>query len=219
MLLEAIRTFNFKPKRGIAQLIEHGFIRGGEPEAIARFLFYADGLSKRSIGEYLGEGDAHNIATMHAFVDLMQFDHMPLTTALRRFLQAFRLPGEAQKIDRFMLKFAERYTDGNQTAFANADTAYKLAYSVIMLNTDAHNPQVKHRMTLQDFLKNNAGLDDDRPVVVVFILRHGLVRIENFVSPHDAWLAHLHVAVNRMVSPHCCAEASGGSAIPHPKRP
>ena len=162
VLLEAIRTFNFKPKRGIAQLIEHGFIRGGEPEAIARFLFYADGLSKRSIGEYLGEGDAHNIATMHAFVDLMQFDHMPLTTALRRFLQAFRLPGEAQKIDRFMLKFAERYTDGNQTAFANADTAYKLAYSVIMLNTDAHNPQVKHRMTLQDFLKNNAGLDDDR---------------------------------------------------------
>ena len=99
---------------------------------------------------------------MHAFVDLMDFRDMPLTTALRRFLQAFRLPGEAQKIDRFMLKFAERYTEGNETTFANADTAYKLAYSVIMLNTDAHNPQVKHRMTLQDFIKNNAGLDDDR---------------------------------------------------------
>ena len=41
--------------------------------------------------------------------------------ALRKFLQAFRLPGEAQKIDRFMLKFAERYIEGNsQTPFANA---------------------------------------------------------------------------------------------------
>lgn len=162
VLLEAIRTFNFKPKRGIQQLVEHGFIRSHEPQAIARFLFYADGLSKRSIGEYLGEGEPENIATMHAFVDMMEFRDMPLTTALRRFLQAFRLPGEAQKIDRYMLKFAERYTEGNKTAFANADTAYKLAYSVIMLNTDAHNPQVKHRMSLQDFIRNNAGLDDDR---------------------------------------------------------
>ncbi|WFC97503.1 guanine nucleotide exchange protein for ADP-robosylation factor [Malassezia yamatoensis] len=159
-LLEAIRTFNYKPKRGIERLIDHGFIRDRRPQSIARFLFFADGLSKTNIGEYLGEGDAENIAVMHAFVDLMNFDQMPFTTALRRFLQAFRLPGEAQKIDRYMLKFAERYVAGNKGAFANADTAYVLAYSVIMLNTDAHNPQVKQRMTLQDFIKNNAGIDD-----------------------------------------------------------
>jgi brefeldin A-inhibited guanine nucleotide-exchange protein len=29
-----------------------------------------------------------------------------------------------------------------------------------MLNTDAHNPQVKHRMTKNDFLKNNRGIND-----------------------------------------------------------
>ena len=29
-----------------------------------------------------------------------------------------------------------------------------------MLNTDAHNPQVKHRMTKADFLKNNRGIND-----------------------------------------------------------
>lgn len=40
------------------------------------------------------------------------------------------------------------------------DTAYVLAYSVIMLNTDAHNPQVKKRMTKADFLKNNRGIND-----------------------------------------------------------
>ncbi|WFD31856.1 guanine nucleotide exchange protein for ADP-robosylation factor [Malassezia sp. CBS 17886] len=168
-LLEAIRTFNYKPQRGINDLIAHGFIRAREPRAIARFLFYADGLSKTNIGEYLGEGDAENIAVMHAFVDLMDFDRLPFTSALRRFLQAFRLPGEAQKIDRYMLKFAERYVAGNKHALANADTAYVLAYSVILLNTDAHNPQVKHRMSLQDFVKNNAGIDDGKNLPDAFL--------------------------------------------------
>jgi len=77
------------------------------------------------------------------------------------FLQAFRLPGEAQKIDRFMLKFAERYIGGNPgTVFANADTAYVLAYSTILLNTDAHNRQIKKRMTKSEFVQNNRGIND-----------------------------------------------------------
>lgn len=60
---------------------------------------------------------------MHAFVDLMDFRGLEFVDALRVFLQAFRLPGEAQKIDRFMLKFAERYILGNpQAVFANAGT-------------------------------------------------------------------------------------------------
>jgi len=61
-----------------------------------------------------------NIAIMHAFVDQLDFTDLPFTQALRLFLQTFRLPGEAQKIDRFMLKFAERFVAHNPTAFANA---------------------------------------------------------------------------------------------------
>jgi brefeldin A-inhibited guanine nucleotide-exchange protein len=58
---------------------------------------------------------------MHAFVDQLDFVNLPFVNALRLFLQSFRLPGEAQKIDRYMLKFAERYIAGNaQTPFANA---------------------------------------------------------------------------------------------------
>ena len=36
--------------------------------------------------------------------------------------------------------------------------------SVIMLNTDAHNPQVKHKMTKEGFLRNNRGIDDGADV-------------------------------------------------------
>ncbi|KAJ7682831.1 hypothetical protein DFH06DRAFT_1162258 [Mycena polygramma] len=161
-LLEGIKKFNFKPKRGIQFLIDTGFIPSKSPQDIAKFLLSTDGLSKAMIGEYLGEGDDENVAIMHAFVDSLEFRDLAFVDALRLFLQSFRLPGEAQKIDRFMLKFAERYIDGNtQTPFANADTAYVLAYSVILLNTDHYNPQVKKRMTKADFIKNNRGINDN----------------------------------------------------------
>ncbi|KAI5784997.1 hypothetical protein DFH27DRAFT_266563 [Peziza echinospora] len=163
-LIEGIRKFNYKPKRGIKSLIDSGFIRSSTPEDIAAFLLVTEQLSKAMIGEYLGEGDPENVATMHAFVDLMEFSKMRFVDALRRFLQSFRLPGEAQKIDRFMLKFATRYITDNPNAFANADTAYVLAYSVIMLNTDLHSIKLKGRprMTKEEFVRNNRGINDDK---------------------------------------------------------
>ncbi|KIL70092.1 hypothetical protein M378DRAFT_156145 [Amanita muscaria Koide BX008] len=168
--LEGIKKFNFKPKRGIKFLVETGFIPSQSPEDVAKFLLITDGLSKAMIGEYLGEGDDENIATMHAFVNMLEFKDLPFVDAMRIFLQAFRLPGESQKIDRFMLKFAERYIAGNsKTPFANADAAYVLAYSVIMLNTDAYNPQVKKRMTKADFIKNNRGINDGQDLPEEFL--------------------------------------------------
>ena len=161
-LNNGIRQFNFKPKRGIKQLITDGFISSDSPEDIATFIIQTEDLDKAMIGEYLGEGETQNIAIMHAFVDSMDFTRRRFVDALRQFLQSFRLPGEAQKIDRFMLKFAERYITGNPNAFANADTAYVLAYSVILLNTDLHSVKMKgRRMTLEDFIKNNRGINDN----------------------------------------------------------
>lgn len=161
-LTNGIRQFNFKPKRGIKTLLADGFIKSDTPEDIAAFILLNDRLDKAMIGEYLGEGEPHNVAIMHAFIDSMDFTRRRFVDALRQFLQSFRLPGEAQKIDRFMLKFAQRYVTGNPNAFANADTAYVLAYSVILLNTDLHSTKMKgKRMTKEDFLKNNRGINDN----------------------------------------------------------
>jgi len=157
----AIKAFNFKPKRGIKLLIERGFIASDSPQDIAQFLLQEDRLDKAQIGEYLGEGEPKNIEIMHAFVDTMDFTKKRFVDALRQFLQSFRLPGEAQKIDRFMLKFANQYMSGNPNAFANADTAYVLAYSVILLNTDLHSSKIARHMTKQDFIKNNRGINDN----------------------------------------------------------
>lgn len=48
-------------------------------------------------------------------------------------------------------------------------TAYVLSYSVIMLNTDQHNPTVKRRMTGDDFVRNNRGIDDERDLPREFL--------------------------------------------------
>ncbi|KAI0508890.1 guanine nucleotide exchange factor [Xylaria bambusicola] len=160
-LSNGIRQFNFKPKRGIKFLMQSGFITSERPEDIARFLLSDDRLDKAQIGEYLGEGETKNIEIMHAFVDTMDFTKRRFVDALRQFLQSFRLPGEAQKIDRFMLKFADRYVAGNPNAFANAETAYVLAYSVILLNTDLHSSKIARRMTKEDFIRNNRGINDN----------------------------------------------------------
>ena len=79
------------------------------------------------------------------------------------------MPGEAQKIDRFMLKFAERYVKYNPDIFANADAAYVLAYSCIMLNVDQHNRQIKKRMTKAEFIKNNRGINDNADLPEEFL--------------------------------------------------
>ncbi|KAL5039064.1 hypothetical protein BDV3_002220 [Batrachochytrium dendrobatidis] len=166
VMIEGIKRFNSKPKKGMQFLLDSNCISTRTPRDIARFLLTAEGLSKGMIGEFLGEGDDENIAIMHAFVDEMEFTNLGFVEALRTFLQSFRLPGESQKIDRFMLKFAERYLKGNPKAFSSADTAYVLAYSVIMLNTDQHNAQVKRKMTKADFLKNNRGIDEGKDLSI-----------------------------------------------------
>ena len=144
---------------------------GDQPCDVAEFLMSTKALDKGSIGEYLGEADEYSLQVMYAYVDMLDFAGMSYVGGIRHFLKGFRLPGEAQKIDRLMEKFAERYCLCNPEAFLSADVAYVLAYSVILLNTDAHNPQIKakDKMTLEGFLKNNRGINDGKDLPEEFL--------------------------------------------------
>eukprot|EP00258_Populus_trichocarpa_P048429 XP_024464448.1 brefeldin A-inhibited guanine nucleotide-exchange protein 1 isoform X2 [Populus trichocarpa] len=160
-LQKGISIFNRKPSKGIEFLINAKKV-GGSPEEVATFLKNTTGLNETVIGDYLGERDEFCLRVMHAYVDSFNFKEMDFGEAIRFFLRGFRLPGEAQKIDRIMEKFAERYCKCNPNSFTSADTAYVLAYSVIMLNTDAHNSMVKDKMSKADFIRNNRGIDDGK---------------------------------------------------------
>ena len=144
---KGISLFNRKPSKSIDFLINTKTI-GGAPEAVASFLKNTVGLDPTVIGDYLGERDDFPLKVMHAYVDGFNFEKMNFDEAIRYFLRDFRLPREAQKIDRIMEKFAERYCKCNPNSFKNAEAAYVLAYSVILLNTNAHNRMVKNKVSV-----------------------------------------------------------------------
>ncbi|XP_043545174.1 brefeldin A-inhibited guanine nucleotide-exchange protein 1 isoform X1 [Chiloscyllium plagiosum] len=160
---QGIELFNKKPKRGLQYLQEQGML-GTTPDDIAQFLHQEERLDTTQVGEYVGDNDKFNKEVMYAYVDQLDFSSKDFVSALRMFLEGFRLPGEAQKIDRLMEKFAARYLECNQgqTLFASADTAYVLAYSIIMLTTDLHSSQVKNKMTKDQYIKMNRGINDSK---------------------------------------------------------
>lgn len=158
-----IEMFNRKPQKGVQFLQERKLI-GPTVQDIANWLLSDERLEKTIIGDYLGENDDHSKTVMCAYIDAMNFAEMDIVAALRHFLEGFRLPGEAQKIDRLMEKFASRYCEcnPNMTLFPSADTVYVLAFSVIMLTTDLHSPQIKNKMTKEQYIKLNRGISDSK---------------------------------------------------------
>lgn len=158
-LLIGKKRFNMDPKKGIEFLIENGFLEK-TPEDIASFLMKGEGLNKTAIGEFLGEKNDFNLKVLDSFIELHDFTNLLLVQALRQFLWSFRLPGEAQKIDRMMEKFAARYCQQNQGVFSNSDTCYVLSFAIIMLNTALHNPSVKEKPSLESFISMNRGINN-----------------------------------------------------------
>jgi len=138
------------------------------PESVAEALYTAPGLDKDMLGTYLAKGPIDKYPFHHevrlAFVKHFDFTGTDrFASALRIFLHKFRLPGEAQQIDRCMDAFSKEYysQQGRTTPFKNADAVFVLAFSTIMLNTDLHNPNIKNRkrMTRQQFIRNNQGIN------------------------------------------------------------
>ncbi|GMH66529.1 hypothetical protein TrRE_jg4750 [Triparma retinervis] len=164
-LEEVILRFNNSPKQGIKYAGQCGLVDPDSPEDVARYLLEnKDRFDKTLIGEYLGREreylDGFCFQVLHHYTDQLDFTGLVFDDAIRHFLAGFRLPGEAQKIDRIMEKFSERFSLQNPEVFPTADVAFILAFSVIMLNTDLHNPNLKEerRMTKEGFIRNNRGI-------------------------------------------------------------
>lgn len=83
----------------------------------------------------------------------------PLDIALRKMLMELRLPKETQQIDRVMEAFAKRYNECNEGLFSSEDQPYILAFSLMMLHTDAFNRNAKNKMSKADYVKNTSSSD------------------------------------------------------------
>ncbi|ETO20370.1 hypothetical protein RFI_16848, partial [Reticulomyxa filosa] len=140
---------------------------------IAQFLYSNDTLDKAEVGDFISnlyvstfttslqlffetiylfvhlDSSALN-QTQHrdlllVYVGLLNFTGMLFDAAFRHFLTdcGFRLPLEAQKIDRLIEGFAHAFTRDNPHVFVSQDQCLILAYAVLMLNTELHNPKAQ----------------------------------------------------------------------------
>ena len=142
IIIQGASKFNSSAKEGLEYLAEQGILdKDLNPVSVVRFLKKSSRVSKRIVGEYIAKPS--NSETLDAFVKLFDFRGRRLDEALREMLTTFRLPGEAQQIDRIMENFAKRFFESGPEEVRSSDAAYVLAFSVVMLNTDQHNPQVK----------------------------------------------------------------------------
>jgi hypothetical protein len=57
----------------------------------------------------------------------------------------------------------------NPGKLADSSSAYTMAFSTIMLNTDAHSNQVANKMTFQQFINNNRGMNNGKDFEVSFL--------------------------------------------------
>eukprot|EP00835_Amoeboradix_gromovi_P001369 NODE_61_length_25240_cov_0.547194.p4 type:complete len:435 gc:universal NODE_61_length_25240_cov_0.547194:15554-14250(-) len=159
---ERVETFNKKPKDCVKMFVKQFVEDELIVQEVANFINSSKKLDKSKIGELLGEPDEIYLKILKRYVTLQHFKNLSFDEALRLFMQKFKLQGEAQKIDRIMNEFATQYCADNPAIFKSPVTAYVLAFSIIMLNTDAHNQNIKKKMTLQEFLRNNRGIDDGK---------------------------------------------------------
>ncbi|KAA3681905.1 IQ motif and SEC7 domain-containing protein [Paragonimus westermani] len=161
--------FNKDPVEGMHYLIEHGVL-APVPIAIARFLLYQDGLSRQAIGDYFGSlHDSMSSRVLREYLQLINMRDMHVDQAIRIILSHFHPAGESQKISHLMQVFQDVYIAQNDaqvtSLYLNKDTVEVLAYSVLMLHTDLHNPNLRRlgqRMSEAEFIHNNRGIDSGK---------------------------------------------------------
>ncbi|KAG9093300.1 GDP/GTP exchange factor for ARF [Ceratobasidium sp. UAMH 11750] len=184
LVLTAAQKFNEKPKKGVAFMLENGLVdykaeedrettekpeapsqeekkestRKADPKSLARFLKQCPRLDKKVLGEYISHLD--NPDLLREFIGMFDFRDKSIAEAMRELLESFRLPGESQPIARITETFAKAFFAAGPPGIKSEDAVFVLAYSVIMLNTDLHNPQNRKRMTITDYQKNLKGVND-----------------------------------------------------------
>eukprot|EP00474_Spongospora_subterranea_P004651 CRZ05109.1 hypothetical protein [Spongospora subterranea] len=169
-------------KSAVAMLVDR---RGSfDPDEIAMFFnAHANSLDKTEIGEFLAADFTRYMTAdqfeqlRRSFMAMIDFTSMDLDSALRHFLvhSGFRLPGEAQKVDRLIQAFADAYVRDNPDLFPSDEAVYLVAFALIMLNTDMHDPRLRSGkqsrlpMNKAQFIRNVQGADSSTTMSVALL--------------------------------------------------
>jgi hypothetical protein len=107
-------------------------------------------------------------AVLRSYTRRFPFFGEPIDMSLRKFLLEAELPKETQQVDRVIQAFADRYHECNPGIFVSSDQAYVIAFSLMMLHTDAFNKNNKRKMQKQDYIRNTSGQSVSDDVLACF---------------------------------------------------
>lgn len=181
-------------------LIEKGFIASDSDKDIAEFLFNNNNrMNKKTIGLLLCHPD--KVSLLNEYIRLFDFSGLRVDEAIRILLTKFRLPGESQQIERIIEAFSSAYCENQDydpskisdnaeddisTVQPDADSVFILSYSIIMLNTDLHNPQVKEHMSFEDYSGNLKGCCNHKDFPFWYLDRiYCSIRDKEIVMPEE----------------------------------
>lgn len=183
LIKEAIKIYTEKDslKKAVKFLVSKDFMPD-TPQEVANFLrVYKNHFDPAAIGDFLGEGgttpeeEEYYSQIRFRYTRAVPFVETDVEPALRLYLTGcgFRLPGEAQKINRFVEVFVKAFWQDNSGTpycpFAHPDTIHMLAYAIIMLNTDLHRANIDKKskakkMTKEAFVNNLRGIDQGKDI-------------------------------------------------------
>lgn len=145
--------------KGLQYLIQNKILKSESPSDVAAFLLEHTGINLEVLSEFLGDYQPFSVSILQAIFAKLDFTGLGFVTSLRLFLSKMYLPGDSLKIDRLLLTFAEHYSRQNIDVISNPDTAYALAYSVLLLNTQLYTGRFNLGVTKSEFIMDNRGIN------------------------------------------------------------
>lgn len=208
-----LNLFNTRPELGLEYLGQKGFLELS-PGCVAKFLFENRGLSNEKIGEYLGNLQSpFAMKVLTCFMQMFNFSNQRVDKSLRKMLQHFRVPGEAQKIEKIMEVFGKRYTKCNPgvvSKLKSPDSIVTLSFAIMLLNTDLHTPNIKaeRKMSVQDFTNNLRGVDGGKDFDAKLLKQiYKGIKKQEFVGGAD------HVTQNQLLQQSIQQDSSSAKVV------
>jgi len=116
-------------------------------DKVSFFHLFLSDLPQTILGVYLCKRKPFNESVLDEYFGLFQYSNINFVDCVRQLLESFRIPGEAQIMERLMDVFSKHYqqrADKEQKEiFLDLDAVYLAAFSIPFLNTQLYHKNIK----------------------------------------------------------------------------
>lgn len=164
-LLQGAKEFNEKKKEERFVFLQQcGLLPNPlTPHAVARFFRTTPNLDKSLVGEFLGSTKEFELQVLEAYLKTFKMSS-DFLGVLRTFLESFKIPGEAQIIQRVLERFSHHFFEAHKDegVFASEDAVFLLAYATLILHVDNHSEKIVNKMLESQFKKTLRGTNGSK---------------------------------------------------------